>query len=69
MWPFSKSTDDDDNSDYDSDGNFVPGPGFYNVTPVSEPVDLLAYDDQDALYLKNDGSYLLASRVENEGDE
>jgi hypothetical protein len=64
MWPFSKSTDDDDDDD-----KFVPGPGFYNVTPVSEPVELLAYDDDESLFMREDGSYLVTKNVDNEGDD
>jgi hypothetical protein len=63
-WFTSSKPDDDDDDD-----KFVPGPGFYNVSPVSEPVELLAYDDEEAVYLKEDGSYLLAKRVDNEGDD
>jgi hypothetical protein len=61
---FSSKKDDDD----DDDQKFIPGPGFYNVSPVAEPVELLACDDEESLFLKEDGSYVIAKNVDNEGD-
>jgi hypothetical protein len=63
------TTDDDEDSDYDSDGKFVPGPGFYNVTPVAEPVYLLSSDDDDSYFQKDDGSLIKTQNVDNEGDD
>jgi hypothetical protein len=65
MWPFSKSTDDDD----DDDGKFVPGPGFYNVSQEPQPVDLLASDDDDSWFQRDDGSLIKTRNVDNEGDD
>jgi hypothetical protein len=59
---FSSNKDDDDEE-------FVPGPGFYNVSQDPEPVDLLSSDEDESWFQKEDGSLIKTRNVDNEGDD
>jgi hypothetical protein len=55
-------------NDEDDDDDRPVAP-WQNVSQEAEPVDLLAYDDDSAVYVKDDGTYLVGEKVyDNEGD-
>jgi hypothetical protein len=56
-------------NDEDDDDDRPVAP-WQNVSQEPEPVDLLAYDDDSAVYVKDDGTYLVGQKVyDNEGDD
>jgi hypothetical protein len=58
----------DSNDDYDDDGNFIPGPGFFNVSQEPKPIKKIA-DDSDSTYWETQNGNLIKTKpVDNEGD-
>jgi hypothetical protein len=60
---------DDSTDDYDAAGNFIPGPGFYNVSQEERPIKHIA-DDRNSSYWETDKGNLVKTKpVDNEGDD
>jgi hypothetical protein len=63
---FGGGNDDDDDDDNQP---FVPGPGFFNVSQEPKDIDLLAYDDDSAVWKQDDGTIVITGPIDNEGDD